>query len=1054
MPQSHLKFHSTNGKRLVLVVDDELINREILSHILSTEYEVLSADNGSEALSIMQEYRETLSLVLLDLNMPVMSGYDVLKTAKADAQISHLPIIVITSDQSAEIESLHLGAVDFIPKPYPDAGVILARVQRTIEFNEDRETIASTERDPLTGLYNKEFFFLYAEQYDQFHNDQEMDAIVLDVNHFRLINERYGKAYGDEVLCRIGKKVREIVQDSGGIVSRRESDTFMVYCPHRDDYKAILENASIGLAGEESADNRVRLRLGVYSNVDKGIEIERRFDRAKMAANTVKGSFTNPIGIYDENMHNREIYAEQLIEDFPAAVAQKQFQVYYQPKFDVRPATPVLASAEALVRWNHPEHGMISPGFFIPLFEENGLIEQLDLYVWKEAASQIRRWKEAFGFYVPISVNVSRIDLYDPNIYSTLQNILSENGLSASDLMLEVTESAYTQDSAQIIETVSKLRDLGFRIEMDDFGTGYSSLNMLSTLPIDALKLDMQFVRTAFKEGGNTHMVEIIIQIAALLSVPVIAEGVETEEQLNTLRHLGCDLIQGYFFSKPVPAKEFEAFILQKKETIKHAASKTERLSVTDDDDKINQKQPENNKTSEGVQENACDENAERKSIFPSLHLRTANIFFSVIAVLAAIALFISDIAVTRGYRRMEQASDRYISAQLAASDMESGSDYLTDRVRCFVVTGELQYLEDFFEEVETTRRRDQAVNNLEKLIGTDNAALSSLNTALELSNHLVDTEYHAMRLALEAEDYDLSLLPEAITSIQLSEDELALSKAQLHEKAEGMVFDNIYMHYKDRIRENVSQCTQALILTSSQELENASAKMSLLVRIQTIVTVVFLLIIVGFVAVIRWQVLKPLTHMVEKMKDQETMEPVGAEELRFVAQTYNDFIQNKFFRDPLTGLNNRRSFDVLMQNVDTDHMAYLVIDVDNFKTINDKYGHSMGDRVLRRVAEVLKNSFRSVDIICRFGGDEFIVVMTRSNSTMQQLVRSKISRANDILMHPKDDLPPVSLSVGVAFSDRKNPQNNIFDDADAALYRVKEGGRKGCAIFGEEVIS
>ena len=184
------------------------------------------------------------------------------------------------------------------------------------------------------------------------------------------------------------------------------------------------------------------------------------------------------------------------------------------------------------------------------------------------------------------------------------------------------------------------------------------------------------------------------------------------------------------------------------------------------------------------------------------------------------------------------------------------------------------------------------------------------------------------------------------------------------------------------------------------------------------------------------------------------TMEPVGAEELRFVTQTYNDFIQNKFFRDPLTGLNNRRSFDVLMQNVDTDHMAYLVIDVDNFKTINDKYGHSMGDRVLRRVAEVLKNSFRSVDIICRFGGDEFIVVMTRSNSTMQQLVRSKISRANDILMHPKDDLPPVSLSVGVAFSDRKNPQNNIFDDADAALYRVKEGGRKGCAIFGEEVIS
>ena len=1061
MPQSHLKFHSSHGKRRVLVADDELINREILGAILSSEYEVLFASNGSEALDQMRLNRETLSLVILDLLMPEMSGYEVLKAVKADPKLSDIPVIVITSEQSAEIESLKLGAIDFIPKPYPDAGVVMARVRRTIEFNEDRETLASTERDPLTGLYNKEFFFRYAEQYDQFHRDAEMDAILLDINHFHSINERYGKAYGDEVLVRIGEKVREIVQDSGGIVSRLEADSFLVYCPHRNDYKAILENASVGLTEDKSADNRVRLRMGVYSNVDKSIEIERRFDRAKMAANTVKGSFTNPIGFYDSNMHERELYAEQLIESFPAAIADNQFIVYYQPKFDVRPDTPILTSAEALVRWVHPDLGMISPGIFVPLFEENGLIQRLDEFVWRETAKQVRRWKDEFGFAVPISVNVSRVDLYDPNLINIMKTILFENNLSASDLMLEVTESAYTQDSAQIIETVSKLREFGFFIEMDDFGTGYSSLNMLSSLPIDALKLDMQFIRSAFKEGGNTHMLEVVIQIAKLLSVPVVAEGVETEHQLDTLRHLGCDIIQGYFFSRPVPAKDFEAFILQKKEAMKNTVTEADRFASAKE--ALLEKQEAASLPLPPAEEKNGESGAlagKTKVSSSALQLRHTNILFSVLGVLAAIALFVSDIAVTRGYERMEQASDRYIAAQLAATEMESGSDYLTDQVRSFVVTGEISYLEDFFEELEGTRRRDHAVETMEALFGSDNSAIGSLNTALELSNNLVDTEYHAMRLTLEAGDYDSSLIPEAISAIELTAEEQKLTESELHNRAETLVFDSNYMAVKSRIRENVDNCTEALIQTSRRELVTASDRMSRLTHVQTFFVVLFLLVVTGFVSVIRSQIRRPLSIMVEKMKAQESIPPIGAAELQFVAQTYNEILEannnareelrKEAFRDTLTGLNNRNAFDILIQNVDTEHMAFLIVDVDHFKQVNDQYGHAIGDRVLRRVAEVLQHSFRSVDIICRFGGDEFVVVMTRSNSTMQQLVRDKIKRANDILSNPKDDLPPVSLSVGVAFSDRKNPQSDIFNDADTALYRVKQAGRKGCAIFGE----
>ena len=1068
MLQNYDNFHSVNGKRQILIAEDEMINREILGEMLRNDYELLFACDGRETMEMIREHRETLSLVLLDILMPVMSGLEVLKAVREDDRLSRIPIIVTTAERETEIESLQLGAIDFIPKPYPSIGVIQARVQRTIELSEDRDLIQSTEKDPLTGLYNREYFYRYAEQYDHYHQDQEMDAVIIDINHFHMINERYGKGVGDDVLRRLGAQVRQIAEESGGIACRREADTFMLYCPRREDYSDVQNRASVTMTERDETASRIHLRMGVYADVDKTVDVELRFDRAKMAADTVRGSFTRSIGYYDSALHERELYAEQLIEEFPGAIENRQFEIYYQPKFDVRPETPVLSSAEALVRWIHPELGMISPGVFIPLFEENGLIQKLDFYVWRETARQIREWKDIYEFSIPVSVNVSRIDMYDPALPDTMEGILKEFGISGSDMLLEVTESAYTQDSRQIIETVEKLRALGFHVEMDDFGTGYSSLNMISELPIDALKLDMSFIRDAFREGGNTHMLEVIIGIADYLEVPVIAEGVETEEQLDALRTLGCDIVQGYFFSRPVPAAEFEPFILQKKEVDKAIERKIiepagarrqqdnrEKLMAAQMKAIQDKKQEESPETEEtGTAEAIPDHPA-----YSGLHLRTANIFFVVIAFLAALALMAADLSVARGYQHMEAASDRYIAAQQAASDLESGSDYLTDRVRCFVVTGEMEYLQDFFEEVDVTRRRDQAVEKLEKLVSDEeSSALVSLNTALELSNELINTEYLAMRLMLEAGNYDMSRVPSEIADITLSPDIQSRPSEELKNMAQTLVFDNNYMHYKDRIRENVSLCTQELIHSASRELEKASAQLALLVWIQTVLTVMFLLIVVGIVLVISRLIRKPLSEMVKKMQAQEVIPPTGVQELRFVTRTYNKILlENQDARerlsheashDALTGLFNRGAYDLLMSSTDKEHMALLLIDVDNFKGVNDTYGHAVGDRVLKRVADILKHSFRSVDILCRIGGDEFAVVMTRANSSMADLVLNKIQRANDLLQHPKDDLPPVSLSVGVAFSDRKNPKGDIFKDADTALYQVKESGRKGCRIF------
>ena len=561
---SETKFRPYDKKRKILLVEDEQVNQEILQACLQGTYEVLPAMTGAEALEIIDREQETLSMVLLDLMLPDMHGMDILRRMRKDVRTAGIPVIVMTADSKAEVKCLSHGAVDFIPKPYPRPEIVQARVRRIIELSEDREILRWTERDALTGLYNREFFNRYARQLDTFHPEEPSDAAILNITQFHMINDRYGRAYGDAVLAAAGEEIRELLKETGGIASRSDSDTFCFYCPHREDYAALLERLADRVNRDISGENRIRLRMGVYALVDKELDIDRRFDRAKMAADTARSGYSNSVGWFSEAMYEKEKLDARLVEDFAAALREKQFTVYFQPKFHIRGEKPVLASAEALVRWNHPEMGMVSPGIFIPVFEANGLVRALDRYVWAAAAEKIRDWRDRLGITLPVSVNVSRIDLFDPRIFDNLREIVEKNGIGYRNLLLEVTESAYTEDSAQIVEKVNQLRAMGFRIEMDDFGSGYSSLNMLSILPIDALKLDMRFIRHAFSaEGRDTRLLEAMIKLAEAFEVPTIAEGVETAEQCEVLRAMGCDYIQGYYFSRPLPADAFEAYMLE-----------------------------------------------------------------------------------------------------------------------------------------------------------------------------------------------------------------------------------------------------------------------------------------------------------------------------------------------------------------------------------------------------------------------------------------------------------------------------------------------------------
>ena len=548
--------------KLVLIVDDQEINRDSLVITLEEAgYETVCAENGREALELMRRNQERLSIVLLDLIMPVMSGFEVLEAVRSDEQLKKIPIIVLRAEKSAELEALQLGAADFITKPFDMPEIILARVSRIIELSEGRQLISAAEHDRLTMLYTRNFFFEYANRLYQYHPELHMDAVVLNIEQFHSVNALNGREFGNRVLRQLGDEIRAFLTETDGIASRFEADRFNIYCAEQKDYRALLDRFQEKVNALSRKVN-IRLRMGVKP-WKEGVEPVVLFDRARAACNMVRGDFQNPLMIYDEDMRIRELLNQRLLNDLHSAADERQFKVFYQPKYDIQADPPRLASAEALIRWKHPELGMISPGQFIPLFEGNGLISVVDSFVWREAAAQVAAWKKKYGFTLPVSVNVSRADVFDPTLIDRLVELIESNGLDYENIKLEVTESAYTDNAGQVLDVIRRLRELGFEIEMDDFGSGYSSLNMLSDMPVDVLKMDMKFIRNLESSETDRKLVTLILDIAKFLDVSVVAEGVETEGQLEILRSGKCDLVQGYFFSRPLPPEEFEQLILR-----------------------------------------------------------------------------------------------------------------------------------------------------------------------------------------------------------------------------------------------------------------------------------------------------------------------------------------------------------------------------------------------------------------------------------------------------------------------------------------------------------
>ena len=442
--------------------------------------------------------------------------------------------------------------------------LLLQSLKNARRANEGEHLISATEMDPMTALYNKGFFFEYANRMYREDPDRPMDAIVMDVEQFHAVNAMNGRDFGDFMLRLIGGEVRAFLAEKDGIACRFDGDRFDIYCEHMEEYEyQTLLKRFQNKVDEQSRNTVVHLCMGVMP-WQAGIDPSQQFDHAWSACNMARKGYKKQsrLMVYDQKLREREMQDRRLLNDLRRAVEDHEFEVHYQPKYDVQGATPVLRSAEALVRWRHPELGMIPPDQFIPLLERDGQINVVDHYVWAEAAKQIARWREMYGVTVPVSVNLSRLDVFDPELENIIEDLVKKNGLERNALKLEVTESAYTDNAEQLVVLIERLRKKGFEIEMDDFGTGYSSLNMLSSMPVDVLKMDKAFIQNLGTDEKDVHLVQLILDIAKTLNVPVVAEGVETEDQMKMLKELGCALVQGYFFSHPIPPDQFGREIL------------------------------------------------------------------------------------------------------------------------------------------------------------------------------------------------------------------------------------------------------------------------------------------------------------------------------------------------------------------------------------------------------------------------------------------------------------------------------------------------------------
>ena len=538
------------NKAKILLIESSQKNADMLKNFVSEHFEVTLVTPESIVDTLINGSQKYSTAIIES-----ESALSVLKKLRENPKTENFPVLISTTieDISLENELLDLGAIDFLKKPFNKRRV-LNRIKTAVKLSESNRIISELEHDELTGLLTRKSFLQKAKTIIDNNPDKTFCLLAFDFNNFKSSNTLYGVDKCNEFLSYTAKRMMSLTKE--GIAGRFGGDQFILLLKDSDRLnierldnisKAVLENAPI--------PHQV-VKIGVYAPIDRSVALVICCDRAFFALNEIKGIYGKDIAFFADNIQNRLLSEQRIIESMEYALQNNQFQVFYQPKHES--ITGHIAGAEALVRWKNSEYGYLAPNEFIPLFEKNGFITKLDNFVLEQVCKDINRWQQEGLPLVPISVNFSRRDFLEEGCIEKQFNIIEHYGIDHNLLHMEVTESLYSENTEIIISQLKQTQKRGFMIEMDDFGAGYSSLGLLSTFPLNVIKLDISFVRNI---KTNEVVIENIIKMAHRMGLLTVAEGAESHEEFKILKSLGCDYIQGYFFSGPLQVRDFESYL-------------------------------------------------------------------------------------------------------------------------------------------------------------------------------------------------------------------------------------------------------------------------------------------------------------------------------------------------------------------------------------------------------------------------------------------------------------------------------------------------------------
>ncbi|HCU3073180.1 TPA: EAL domain-containing protein [Clostridioides difficile] len=557
----NISFYENNSISYVVKNDGTIILHPQGDSLSKNIYKLLKQDNDIQEVNrLKKELQEnkTGATVLNMLEERRYLGYATMDNGNSENNyikdwnlIFLIPETVVFSN-SKQIINRAVYAVLFIVLIF--IAIIFYIIY--IKKSNEKEILSLAYEDKVTYIGNQNKFYRECSKYLLDKPSLNYIIVYFDINNFKMINDTFGYEFGDNLLITIAKALKEELTE-GEVYARLSSDYFAIFCDYKNGRNKIirkLDNIRSNIESNLSIVFEISLCVGIYFVEEGEVDIQKAVNKANMARSVAKGKNIN-YAIYNEDVRNKLSEESMILDDIKIALVKNQFEVYYQPKFSL--VTGEMIGSEALIRWNHPEHGFISPAVFIPIAEKSKLILKIGRFVFERVCNDLYEWKKQGKKIVPVSVNLSRVELYQPDIVKFINKTIKMYNLSSDFIEIEITETVAINELNILKNVLNELRTYGFSISMDDFGTGYSSISCLRDMPIDILKLDKSFLDGIEHDERSRNIAKSIVSLAKSLDLVVIIEGVESKEQAELMKQFGCDLVQGFYFARPMPAKNF-----------------------------------------------------------------------------------------------------------------------------------------------------------------------------------------------------------------------------------------------------------------------------------------------------------------------------------------------------------------------------------------------------------------------------------------------------------------------------------------------------------------